>query len=151
MQAVFAVLVTAVMLHPAVPSEKNAGVRVYIYTAESSSGNVSDEEQGRRDSVRDLRDAMRHKSGIIIVDDRDQAQVVVEVIGREKREGPQGGFGGKSVTDFGDTILRLRVKAGVDETEIKGIGQAYWGRAAKDAADRLAKWIARHRESGFRA
>jgi hypothetical protein len=132
------------------PADQPRGARVYIYTAESPSGGGSEEEQGRRDSVRDLRDAMAHKKGITLVDDRDRADVVVEVIGREKREGPEGGFGGKSVTQFGDTILRLRVKAGDAESEIKGIGQAYWGRAAKDAADRLTKWIARHQQGATR-
>src|SRR5262245_50906458 len=93
-------------------AEKHQSTSVYIFTAESPSGEVSEEEQGRRDSVRDLREAMAHRKGITIVDTRGDADVVVEVIGREKREGPQGGFGGKSVTEFGDTILRLRVKSG---------------------------------------
>src|SRR5438105_745511 len=139
-----ALLLAAVTVHPAPAADKHGVVRLYIYTAESPSGTLTEEEQGRRDSVSDLRDAMRHKSGIVLVDDREQAQVVVEIIGREKRDGPEGGFGGRSMTQFGDTILRLRVKAGDDESEIKGIGQAYWSRAAKDAAERLTKWIRRH-------
>jgi len=140
---IVALLLVPLAAQPGGATDRHRVARVYIYTAESPSGVVSDEEQGRRDSLRDLRDAMRRKSGIVLVDDRDHAQVVVEVIGREKREGPQGGFGGKSVTEFGETILRLHVKAAEAEAEIKGIAQAYWSRAAKDAAERLTKWIRR--------
>ena len=142
---VVAVLFSLAAVQEHRPAEKHSSASVYIFTAESPSGEVGEEEQGRRDSVRDLRDALRHKKGITVVDTREDANVVIEVIGREKREGPQGGFGGKSVTEFGDTILRLRIKAGDAESEIKGIGQAYWNRAAKDAADRVMKWIARQK------
>ena len=87
------------------PAQKRELKRNYI-------GLVSDEEQGRRDSLRDLRDAMRRKSGIVLVDDRDHAQVVVEVIGREKREGAQGGFGGRPhqirITDLMEQVEEER-------------------------------------------
>ena len=36
-----------------------------------------------------------------------------------------------------------KVKSGEEESELNGIGQGSWGRAAKDAADRIVKWIAR--------
>ena len=52
-------------------------------------------------------------------------------------------FGGKAVTRMGDTIIRLHVKSGDQESDLKGMGQGTWGRAAKDAADRVVKWIAR--------
>ena len=44
---------------------------------------------------------------------------------------------------MGDTIIRLRLKSGDEESDLKGMGQGTWGRAAKDAADRIVKWIAR--------
>ena len=119
--------------------------RVYVYTAQAAGGPVSTEEQARLDSVRDLREALQHHSDIRLVPTAGEAEFIVEVLSREKRDAGEGGFGGKTVTRFGDTILRLRVKAGQDEAEIKGMGQAYWSRAAKDAADRLVKWIRRKR------
>ena len=42
-----------------------------------------------------------------------------------------------------DTIIRLHVKSGDEEADLKGMGQGTWGRAAKDGADRFLKWIAR--------
>ena len=68
------------------------------------------------------------------------------MIDREKRDSPTGGFGGRTVTPLVETMLRIRVKFGDRDTEIKGVGQAYWSRAAKDAAERLGRWILRARD-----
>lgn len=125
-------------------AEKGPAVRVYVYTAPSASGTQTDEEKGRLDAVRDIRDALRRKSGITLVDDRSLADVVVEITDREQRDAGGGGFGGKMITPLGDTIIRLHVTSGGHEAEIKGMAQGTWGRAAKDAADRLMKWIARN-------
>lgn len=140
-------LVLSVCSMPAAPGsgvgDGPAATRVYVYAARAPSGIVTEEEQGRLDSVRDLRDAIGRKSTIALVSDASEAQVVVEVLGREKRDMPVGGFGGAAVTPSGEMIVRLRVKFGEAQAEIKGVAQAYWGRAAKDAAERLLKWIAR--------
>jgi hypothetical protein len=77
------------------------------------------------------------------VDNRADATLLVEVVDREQGDEPSGPFGGKSITRLGDTIIRLHIRSGQDETDIKGMGQGTWGRAAKDAAERILKWIAR--------
>jgi len=118
-------------------------VRAFVFTETSASGQPTPEEQGRVDAVRDMREALGKKKGISLVTDRANANLLVEVVGREQREEPQGGFGGKSVTRMGDTIIRLHLKSGDAEADLKGMGQGTWGRAAKDAADRILKWIAR--------
>jgi hypothetical protein len=118
-------------------------VRLYVYAAEPAPGPGQRTQSGRDEAVRDMRDALARKAGLEIVDARTSADVLVEVIGREEREGPRGGFGGVSVTKMGDFIIRLRLRAGDDEAELKGMGQGSWGRAAKDGADRVLKWIAR--------
>ena len=118
--------------------------RVFVYTVEAKDGVKTEEEQGRLDSVRDLRDALGRNSKIVLVSDATAAQVLVEVVGREKRDASVGGFGGTVVTPPIETIVRLHVKFGDHETEIKGIGKGYWARAAKDAAERLVKWITRN-------
>jgi len=117
--------------------------RVFVYTAEAKGDVKTEEEQGRLDSVRDIREALGHSSKIALVSDASAAEVLVEIVGREKREAPVGGFGGTVVTPLVETIVRLHVKFGDHETEIKGIGKAYWARAAKDGAERLVKWIMR--------
>jgi len=128
-------------------------VRAFVFTATGASGEHTPEEQGRLDAVRDVRDALAKKKGITLVNSRADANLLIEVLSREQREEPGGGFGGKSITRMGDTIIRLHLKSGDEESDLKGMGQGTWGRAAKDAADRIVKWIARRepkREAGKR-
>lgn len=118
-------------------------VRAFVYTATGASGQHTPEEQGRLDAVRDMRDALQRKKGITLVNSRQDANLLIEVVSREQREERGGPFGGKAVTRMGDTIIRLHLTSGDEESDLKGIGQGTWGRAAKDAADRVVKWIAR--------
>jgi hypothetical protein len=124
-------------------ADKLTTVRAFVFTATSASGQPTAEEQGRLDAVRDVREALEKKKGISLVNDRASANLFIEVVGREQREEPPGGFGGKSITRMGDTIIRLHLKSGDEQSDLKGMGQGTWGRAAKDAADRIVKWIAR--------
>lgn len=136
-------LLIASSTYPMVPVEKRPDVRVYVYTSTSASGQHTEEVTGRLAAVQDMRNALRKKSGIALVEERSQADVVVEVVGREQRESPSGGFGGKMITSLGDTIIRVHVTSGEEQADLKGIGRGTWGRAAQDAADRVMKWIAR--------
>ena len=101
------------------------------------------DEQERLDAVRDMRDALKSKKGITVVDDPPRPTCRWKSSAANSGEEPAGGFGGKSITRMGDTIIRLRVKSGDEESDLKGMGQGTWARAAKDAADRFLKWIAR--------
>jgi hypothetical protein len=56
----------------------------------------------------------------------------------------QGGFGGASLTKFRQTIVRTKVSAGADQSELKGVGQGSWKSAAKDLVERLSKWVTNH-------
>jgi len=123
--------------------DKMSTVRAYVFTETSASGQASPDERGRLDAVKEMREALAKKKGITVVDDRANATLFVEVLDREQGEEPTGPFGGKSITKMGDTIIRLHIRSGKDESDIKGLGQGTWGRAAKDAADRILKWIAR--------
>lgn len=123
------------------PPDKRPPARIFVYTAQAASGGVSEDEQGRLDSMRDLQDLLaRRKSDFTLVTSADDAEVIVEVLNREERDVPQGGFGGASMTRFRETIVRLRVKSGEKQSELKGIGQPSWKAAAKDVVERLTKW-----------
>ena len=125
------------------PDRSPTSVRVFVFTETAAAAAKTPEETERLEAVADMREALKRKKGITIVDDRAQANVLMEVTGRERREEPPGALGGKSITRLGDTIIRLRVKSGAEETELKGMGLGTWGRAATDAAERFLKWIAR--------
>ena len=47
------------------------------------------------------------------------------------------------MTPLGEVLVRLHVKFGDHETDVKGVAAGYWSRAAKDAAERAFKWIVR--------
>jgi hypothetical protein len=116
--------------------------RVFVFTTEPKDTTPTEEEQGRLDSVKDVRDALARKAGLSMVTSATDATVLVEVIQRERTESG-GGFGGASVTPLGEVLVRLHLKFGDHETDVKGVAAGYWGRAAKDAAERAFKWIVR--------
>lgn len=124
-------------------TDKLTSVRAYVFTETAASGQHSIEEQGRLDAVKEVREALTKKKGISLVDTRAEATLLIEITGREQGESPSGGFGGVQVTSLGDTIIRFHISSSGEESDLKGIGQGTWGRAAKDAADRILKWIAR--------
>lgn len=125
------------------PKSSSPAPRVFVFTTEPKASPPTEEEQGRLDSVKDLREALGHKAGLVMVSSADDATVLVEVMEREKRDAGVGGFGGTSVTPQGEVMIRVHLKFGEQETDIKGVAPGYWGRAAKDAADRVFKWIVR--------
>ena len=142
-------VVVLTLLLPAPPQAatrqpSSAAPRVFVYTIEAKEATPTEEERGRLDSVRDVREALGRKAGLVMVPSASEAQVLVEVVGREKRDVPVGGFGGRVLTPPVETIVRLRLKYGEHETDIKGVGQSSWTRAATDAADRVMRWIARY-------
>jgi len=124
-------------------------IRVYVFATEVRGGSPPDDAlQGRLAAVRELREALRRKAGLSVVDDRAQADVTVEVTDREQQNAGEGGFGGVKLTRFVNTIIRMRVTFGEHQSELKGMGPGAGSRAAKDAADSLFKWIERNRASG---
>ena len=121
-----------------------AAPRLFVYTIEAKEAQPTEEERGRLDSVRDVREALGRKAGLVIVQSASEAQVLVEVVSREQRDVPVGGFGGRVLTPPIETIIRLHLKYGEHETDIKGVGRSSWTRAARDAAERAMRWIARY-------
>lgn len=117
-------------------------VRVYVYTAEAG-GQPTDDEKGRVAAVQELRDALSKKKELQVVTARSDADVIVEVLSREVQDAGEGGFGGAKLTTLANTIIRVRAShaSGGEGSELKGIGMG--GHAAKDAADRILKWVQR--------
>jgi hypothetical protein len=117
-------------------------VRVYVFTAEAG-GQPTDDEKGRLDAVQDLRDALSKKKELQVVTARTDADVIVEVLSREVQDAGEGGFGGAKLTTLANTIIRVRAShaSGGEGSELKGMGMG--SHAAKDAADRILKWVQR--------
>src|SRR4051794_15303118 len=125
-------------------ADKRRAIRVYVATGSPTSGNEAATQSGVEDSTTDLRQALAKRKGLTIAAKAEEAQVRVEVFDREERDPAQGGFGGTSITKFRQTIVRLRIESGAARSELKGIGQSSWKAAAKDAAERVSKWLESH-------
>jgi hypothetical protein len=119
-------------------------VRIYVLATTPAGDTTPDQGSVVTPAaVRQMREAIRHEAGLSVVDDRTQADVIVEITGFEQQEG-EGGFGGIKVTPLVTTTVRLHVTSGNHATDLKGTGPGTGSRAAKDAADRLLKWIVRN-------
>jgi len=149
MTVVVALLLSAVLAGGQAKTHGKELIRIYVFATEVPGGSPpGDALQGRLAAVRELRDALRRKSGLSVVDDPAQAEVTVEVTDREQTSAGEGGFGGVKLTPLVNTIIRLRVTFGERQGELKGMGPGAGSRAAKDAADGVSKWIERNRASG---
>lgn len=146
MSALAAVALCAVLGLGQTQTYGKESVRIYVFASENAPTDDAPEEaqQGKLAAVRELREAIRHKTGLSLVDDRAQADVIVEVTDRQQQDAGEGGFGGVKLTPLVNTTIRLHVTSGEHATDIKGMGSGSGSRAAKDAADRLLKWIARN-------
>lgn len=134
-------LALVVLVSGSVLAENGSPARVYVYTP-LAEGMTEEEVRGLLDSARDVTEALgRRKSDFLVVSAADEAEVIVEVASREERDVSPGGFGGATVTRFRETIVRLKVKCGEKQSELKGIGRPSWKSAAKDVVERLAKWV----------
>ena len=129
-----------------VKTDGRESLRIYVFASEAADLSSPDEPlQGRLAAVAELREALRRKAGLTIVDRREDADVVVEVLDREQESAGEGGFGGVKLTPLVNTTIRLHVTSREHQTDMKGMGAGGGSRAAKDAADRLLKWIVRNR------
>jgi hypothetical protein len=116
---------------------------VYVFTADAPDAASSSDVKDCGDAVKDLRDALGKKKGVALVDDRPDADVTLEVVKCESRDMGTGGFGGKTLTPFDEKLIHVHAVSSADQTDFRGEAPGYWNRAAKDAADRIAKWIER--------
>ena len=116
--------------------------RVYVFAADAAGGQATADDKARDEGVRDMREALGKKKQFQIVNSREDADIIVEVVQREQQD-EEGGFGGAKLTKLANTIIRLRVShaSGGEPSELKGMGLG--ARAVKDAADRVEKWADR--------
>jgi hypothetical protein len=136
-------ILSLIVAAPLQGSDKLTSVRAYVFTDTAASGTPSPDEQGRVAAVRELKAELSKKKGISLVDRREDANTFIEVTGLEQHDESEGPFGGKKITSLGDSIIRFRISSEGQESELKGMGQGSSTHAAKDAADRILKWIAR--------
>jgi hypothetical protein len=133
-------------------------VRVFVHTDELGDGA---ELAGRRDSVKDLRAALADKKKtVVIVPEKDRADVVIEVVDRAVTipkvvfgAGPTSGQTGPGPAQPARAVhLKVKLTYG-EKSELPFTNKnapiessGGWKAAADDIAKQLDKWIAAHRE-----
>lgn len=122
---------------------KASAARVYVFTAQANGAAPSADQSDRDDAVKELRTALAKKKGISIVEDQADADIKIEVVKCDSVDAGGGGFGGKEITPLDEKVIHLHAVSSADQADFKGTALGYWSRAAKDAAERLAKWIER--------
>lgn len=158
----YSVVLTGLLLTAAAPvtgqSPKVQPLSVYVFTAETEGGFVDADSKQRADSVRDLREALRKKKTVIVVESSDDADLLVEVLRRGLDETGKtstktsAGLGGLYSTTTKDTEAMVRTKLTVGEysTEIVGKNDGritnVWRTAANNAANQIDKWINANRD-----
>ena len=137
------VILSLAVTMPMQGADKLTSVRAYVFTDQAASGTPSSDERGRLQAVRELKAELGKKKGISLVDRREDANLFIEVTGLEQHDESDGPFGGRKLTPLGDSIIRFHISSEGQESDLKGMGQGSSPHAAKDAAERILKWIAR--------
>lgn len=124
-------------------------VNVFLSTGAASSG-FTDPDKARGDSTKDLTEALNKKKSINMVATKEEAVIVLEVLGRGVREDSGGyskAFGGKNEVK----MVRVKLTVGEFSSELSGEsagggmsggpGRGAWTKAAYKVADQVDKWV----------
>ncbi len=134
-------------------------VKVFVFTAAPQSGTSDPMFKGRSDSVKDLQAALRRKPGLEVIETREQASVVVEVLERGDEDtgevvvttssSPVTGTPHVDTSEQKKGVLRLKLTASGDSISLQGSGAGggKWRTAATNAASVVDQWIKDHRAS----
>jgi hypothetical protein len=141
-------LATALALST-LPVRAEGPVAVYLTTAASKEG-FTDPDKSRQDSLKDLSEALGKKKSVRLVPTREEAVMVLEVLGRGVREDSGSfskAFGGKNEVKN----VRAKLTVGDFSAELSGEsagggfgggpGRGAWKKAAYKLADQVEKWV----------
>lgn len=144
--------VAALALCPAVVG---AQTRVPIFvTSIGATDGMTDPNKENQDTMKDLRDSLKGRKGIVLTDRRDDATIVLVVQSREKAQmtvSPMSGILGGGPSR--DCIVRVKFLYNGTETEMSGsanggalMSGGAWGKAAGKVAKQVEQWIDANRE-----
>lgn len=129
-------------------------VKVFVFTAPTPEGFIDQDSKQRSDSVKDVRVALTKKRGLIVVDEKEVADISVEVMGRGWKETGEtttstialpplagGGLSSRTSADK-DMDLVVRLRAGSYETVLHSQNEAIiWRVHAGEIAKKVEKWV----------
>lgn len=123
-------------------------IRVFV-TSIGAAGGFTDPNKDNQDTMKDLRDSLRHyNKDLALVDVPDEATIVLTVMNREKAQVTAGFLGAPAR----DCIVRVKFSFKAFETEMSGSAQGgtltsggAWSKAAGKVAKQIDQWITANR------
>jgi len=148
MMQVFSVaLISLIALTTSTLAQGPRPVRVFVTSSGALNG-MTDPSKDNQDTVKDLRDSLKGRKGIALAESRDDAVIVLTVMGRETAQVTAALFGGAAR----DRMIRVKFVAGELETEMTASAQGgtlgsggAWGKAAGKIAKQVEEWVAANR------
>ena len=130
-------------------------LKVFLFTSEVRDGIVDEQLQGRRESLRDLTRAIsdrKHQNTFTLVDSRDRADLIVELLSRgvtrrsssssSTRSVAGGTASGSQSSSETKRHLKFRLSMGASSHELTTEADLPWPKMAERAAEDLARWAA---------
>jgi hypothetical protein len=125
----------------------NVSAPIPIFVATTDESGITSPDKDVRDSTKDLISSLKDKHGVCLTENREQAIVILEVLGREKAQATQSWLGRSR-----DCTVAVKVSYGEHETTISqsaaggtiSSGGA-WKKAAGKVAKRIEEWVAENR------
>lgn len=140
-------LVVCAVALPAHAQKGDAPIPIFV-TSAGALGGFTDPSKENQDTVKDLRNSLRGRKSIVLVEKREEAMIVLVVMGREKAQVTAGLLGGSAR----DVMLRVKFIIADVETEMTASAQGgtlssggAWGRAAGKIAGQVEDWIKANR------
>lgn len=107
-------VLVATSLLSVVLSAQKATVPLFVTSAGAANG-FTDPSKDNQDTMKDLRNSLKGRKGIVLTDDRDQAAIVLVVMNRETAQVTSGFLGDPAR----DRIIRVKFIANGTETEMR--------------------------------
>jgi hypothetical protein len=137
---------TVVVADP--PSAAGAPIPLFVKSAQATGG-FTDPDKGRADSVKNLVDRLKNTASVRLVPTPEEAVIVLEVLGREKKPGRSVLWGRKEEVSLGVQVTAGEYSAeftGASNTN-KGFGVVgNYGRAAGEVVKQLDAWVKANQE-----
>jgi hypothetical protein len=122
---------------------RDGRVKVFVTSAGTADG-FTDPNKGNRDTVKDLQDSIKDRRSLALAESRDDAAIVLQVMGRETAQVTAGFFGDPAR----DRIVRVLFQFGDFQTEMTASAQGgtlasggAWGKAAGKIAKQVDEWV----------
>jgi len=132
-------------------AEPKERVNVFLFTENEAGGFIDADAQERGDALNAMREQIQKKAKdrVAVVGTREEADVTVQVLSRTRLDSGQEDMRSSRWPYVGE-VVRAKLSAGDYSTEIVGQNDGRvlhtWRTAARNAADRVDRWITANRE-----